>query len=369
MEKAYEYRIYPNKTQRMLLSKTFGCVRFVYNHFLALRKEAYENDNISLNYYDCANKLTSLKKNYEWLKEVDSTSLQSSLRNLDNAFKKFFKEHSGFPKFKSKKTNRFTYTSKCTNNNIEYLGRHIKLPKIGLLKTRNKLIPQGRILSATVRKEPSGRYYVTLCCQVDETKPFNRTCKSVGIDLGIKDFAILSNGAKIGNPKYLKKSLDKLAKLQQELSRKSKGSSNRIKARIRVARLYEHISNQRKDFLQKLSTELVRKYDVICIENLDVSKMIQDNQYARDIADVSWSEFVRMLKYKTEWYGKELIMVNTYYPSSQKCNYCGHVNHDVKDLSLRKWICPKCNTSHDRDINAAINILNEGIRLSQSKTA
>ena len=264
MEKAYKYRIYPNKKQKEIIAKTFGCCRFVYNKYLAKRIEMYENDKITFTYNMCSKDLTNLKKELEWLKEVDSTALQSSLRDLDSAYQKFFKEHTGYPKFKSKKTHRSSYKSKC---NIQYCDKYIKLPKLGMVKTKNKLIPQGRILNATVSQEPSGKYFVSLCCTDVEIEPFDKTGNTVGMDLGIKEFCITSDGEMTPNPKYLKKSLDKLAKLQRELSRKSKGGSNRNKARIKVARLHEHIVNQRKDFLQKLSTEIIRDNDVICIED------------------------------------------------------------------------------------------------------
>lgn len=362
MEKAYKYRIYPNKEQQILIAKTFGCCRFVYNYYLNKRIQDYKENKTSLNYYDCANNLKDLKKEFEWLKEVDAISLQSSLKNLDSAYQKFFKEYGGFPKFKSKKTHRFSYKTKNVNNNIQFLNNHIKLPKLGWVKTRDKQMPQGRILNATISQEPSGKYYCSICCTDVEIQPLPQTNDQVGIDLGIKDFAITSDGVKYNNPKYLQQSLDKLAKLQRSLSRKARGGSNRNKARTKVARLQEKIKHQRQDYLQKLSTELIRENDVICIEDLQVKNMVQNHKLARSISDVSWSEFTRQLQYKANWYGRKLIKVDRYFASSQTCSCCGEKFPITKDLSVRKWICPNCKSVLDRDINAAINILNEGLK-------
>ena len=372
-EKAYKYRAYPNKMQQEFFAKNFGCCRYVYNYYLSKSINQYKKSGKSLNYYDNTKDLKLLKQKDIFLKEVDSIALQSSLKDLDNAYKKFFMEHSGFPKFKSKKTHRYSYTTKNVNNNIEFLGKYIKLPKVGNVRIKNKHIPQGRILNVTVSQEPSGRYYVSVCCTNVDIQPLPTTNKKVGIDLGIKDFCTFNDGMNIHNHKYLQKNLDKLAKLQKSLSRKTRGSNNRNKARIKVARLQDHISNQRKDFLQQLSTQLVRDYDVIAIEDLDVKSILhnkdksltnkQNSANHRSAMDVSWSEFVRQLTYKCEWYGKTLVKIDRYFPSSQLCHCCGYQNLLIKDLSVRKWECPGCGTLHNRDTNAAINILNEGIRL------
>ena len=363
-EKAYKYRIYPNKKQQELIQKTFGCTRFVYNYYLDKRIKTYEQDKMTFTYNMCSKDLTQLKKELSWLKEPDKDSLQKSLKDLDMAYQKFFKEHSGYPKFKSKKDRHKSYRTSCTNNNICFENKHIKLPKLGLVKVRDKQIPQGRILNATISQESNGQYYCSLCCTDVEFVQYEKTSQNIGIDLGIVDFAILSNGAKIENPRFYEKSERKLAKLQRELSRKTIGSNRWNKARIKVAKLQKHISNQRNDFLHKLTTNIVKNFDVICIEDLDVKSMRETDSSLRNkrVGDVSWSEFRRMLTYKSQWYGKKLSVIDRYYPSSQVCHCCGHKD-GKKDENVRNWICPECHSELDRDVNAAINILNEGLRI------
>lgn len=363
-EKAYKYRIYPNKQQEELIQKTFGCCRFVYNYYLNKRKEYYEKDKATFTYNMCSKDLTQLKKELIWLKEPDKDSLQKSLKDLDIAYQKFFKEHSGYPKFKSKKDRHKSYRTSCTNNNIRFENKHIKLPKLGLVKVRDKQIPQGRILNATISQESNGQYYCSLCCTDVEFVQYEKTSQNIGIDLGIVDFAILSNGAKIENPRFYEKSERKLAKLQRELSRKTIGSNRWNKARIKVAKLQKHISNQRNDFLHKLTTNIVKNFDVISIEDLDVKSMRETDSNTRNkrVGDVSWFEFRRMLTHKSQWYGKKLSVIDRYFPSSQICHCCGHKD-GKKDESVRNWICPECHSELDRDVNASINILNEGLRI------
>ena len=362
-EKSYKYRIYPNKKQQELIRKTFGCTRYVYNYYLDKRKKLYETDTTTYTYVKCAKDLTQLKKEFEWLKEVDSVGLQTSLKDLDVAYKNFFSGSAGYPKFKSRKNRHQSYRTSFTNNNITFMDRHIKLPKLGLVKVRDKQVPQGRILNATISQEPDGQFYCSLCCTNVSFVQLSKTNQFVGIDLGLVDFAIFSDGIKIENPRFFEKSEKKLARLQRELSRKSIGSNRWNKARIKVAKLQKHISNQRKDFLQKLTTLIVKKYDIICIEDLDVKSMKETELTIRNkrVSDVSWSEFRRQLTYKSTWYGRALSVVDRYYPSSQICHYCGHID-GKKAETIRFWTCPKCNSKLDRDVNASINILNEGLK-------
>ncbi len=366
--KSYKYRIYPNKAQELLIQKTFGCARFVYNTMLAKKIEDYENNVKSMSKIDMNNYCNRiLKQEYKWLKEVDKNSLTNSLYNLDSSYQNFFRENKkgnnnqGFPKFKSKRNNRKSYKTNFTNNNIELFENHIKLPKLKKIKCKVDRNIKGRIISATISQSPSGNYYVSICCEVD-IQYKSKTNKQVGLDMGISHFCITSDSVKYDNHKYLKNSEKRLKFLQRELSRKSIGGSNRIKARIKVAKLHEKISNQRKDMLHKISSQIVTDYDVICREDLQVSNMLQNHKLAKSISDASWYEFFRQLEYKAEWYGKDIVKIDKFYPSSQICSNC-NVKDGKKELNIREWICKECGSVLDRDINASINILNEGLRL------
>ncbi|KXS47472.1 putative transposase [Halanaerobium congolense] len=362
VDKAYSFRIIPNKEQEELINKNIGCVRFVFNHFLAQSK-----DDKYLSYSKFAAQLPKLKQKYNWLREVDSISLQQSLKDLDKAFKRFFKGLAGFPKFKSKKNNKQSYRTqyfKRSNGteSIEIKNNKIKLPKLGWVKFRKSREVTGKIKNVTIRKSKAQKYYISICVQ-EEIKELPQKNKAIGIDLGLKNFLITSNGEVVSNPRTLSKYEKRIARLNKRLAKKEEGSNNWYKVKNKLARVHEKIANIRKDFLHKLSTKLIRENQTIVVESLKVKNMLKNSNLAKSISDVSWSKFVEYIEYKAEWYGRDLIKIDTFFPSSQLCSECGYQNKEVKDLSIREWECPKCHSIHDRDINASKNILQQGLEL------
>ena len=364
MLKAYKYRIYPNDGQKIQLAKTFGCCRFVYNQTLAYRKAVYEQEKKSVSKTDCNNYCNrELKNIYEWLKEVDKFALTNAIYNMDSAYQKFFKEHAGYPKFKSKHERHKSYTTNFTNGNIavDFENGKIKLPKLKEVKAKLHRGFHGKIKSATVSQVPSGKYYVSILVETEHEELPHRN-RNIGLDLGIKDLCITSDGIRYENPKIIKKYERKLSRLQRQLAHKEKGSRNYRKKKKEIALCHEKITNTRKDYLHKISHEIVSENQVIVSENLQIKNMVKNHHLAKSISDVSWYELTRQLEYKSKWNGREYVKIDTFYASSQLCSVCGHKNADTKDLAVREWICPNCGTKQDRDINAAKNILAEGLR-------
>ena len=365
-QKSYKFRLYPNQEQKQLFAKTFGCSRAIWNMMLADKIKHYEEAKEMLN-----NTPAQYKKEFPWLKEVDSLALANVQLNLQTAYKNFFRSGFGFPKFK-KKNHGQSYKTNNQKGSVALENSHIKLPKIGWVRVKAHRQIEGVIKSATISMTPTEKYYVSILCET-EIDPLPKTNSSVGIDLGISDFAILSTGEKIGNKRFFKQLSKKLAKEQKILSRKAlvakkegrklSDSKNYQKQRMKVAKIHEKIANQRRDFLHKLSTSIVKNHDIICIEDLSSKNLMKNRKLAKSIGDVSWSEFVGMLEYKANWYEKRVSKISRWYPSSQICSDCGF-SSDKKPLSVREWTCTNCGSRHDRDINASINILNEGLRLT-----
>jgi putative transposase len=349
-----------------MLAKTFGCVRLVYNYYLDRKIKLYSEEKTSMSYTQCATEMANLKNELIFLREVDSIALQQSLRHLDTAFQNFFRTPKvGFPKFKSKKKHKSSYTTTCINSNISIANGYIKLPKIGFVKLKqHRNIPSDyKLKSATVSQTPSGKYYVSVLFeyenQIQEIEPHS----FLGLDFSMHELYKDSNGNEPCYPRYYRQAEKRLKREQRKLSLMQKGSKNRDKQRVKVAKLHEKVANQRKDFLHKQSRQITNAYDCVCIENLDMKAMSQALNFGKSVSDNGWGMFTTFLKYKLEEQGKQLIKIDKFFASSQTCSCCGYKNPETKNLSIRAWDCPECGTHHDRDVNAAINIRNEGMRL------
>jgi putative transposase len=361
-KRAYKYRFYPTEEQRIILAQTLGCVRFVYNWGLSTRKTAYKERGETLSYNDLAAQLPDLKKQSPWLKDVSSVPLQQSLRHLDRAFVNFFEGRANYPTFKKKQNAQSaTYAS----NAFKWDGKALTLAKMNEsldIHWHRSLPKESKPSSVTITKDCANRYFVSILIEED-IKPLAVTPKMVGLDLGIKSMVALSTGESVGNPRFFQKDEKKLAKAQRRLSKKKKGSKNRNKARLKVARLHAGINDRRRDSQHKLSTRIVHENQVICVESLAVKNMVKNHYLAKVISDVGWSEFVRQLEYKAAWYGRTLVKIDRFSPSSKTCHACKHIL-DSLTLDRREWVCPQCGVVHDRDTNAALNILAEGLSVA-----
>ena len=357
--KAYKYRIYPTKRQEVLIAKHLGCCRFLYNYALDKKVKAYQKDKANISRYQIQAELPMMKKSdeYHWLSEVNSLSLQAALANLDSAFVKFFREKKGFPKFKSKKENRQSF-SIPQNTRVNYDEGKVYIPKFneGIKACFHRKF-EGLVKTSVIIRTSTGKYYISILVEVNEVdaapKPISEN-KAVGIDLGIKTFAVLSDGTEIQNHKYLKRSIKKVKRLQRSLSKKAKGSKNREKARLRLARAHERVCNQRNNFLHQVTHRLVANYDTICLETLSASNMVKNHHLAQALEDIAINRFNTLLEYKAKEYGVNILRIGRFEPSSKMCT-CGYINHDLT-LSMRTWKCPVCGAVHDRDLLAANNI-------------
>jgi putative transposase len=368
MLKAFQYRIYPNPSQSKALSKAFGCCRFLYNKALEHKKNTYESSKKSIYYNELATSfLKDLKQELIWLQETPSQALQQSLKHLDSAYKRFFKFKKGFPSFKSKYSKQSFSLPQFVK--INFKDSTISIPKIGTIKARLHRTFEGIIKTCTVSKTCTNKYYISVLVDNKEELPqIISGDKNIGIDLGIKTFATFSNGNKIDNPKFYHKSLRKLKALQKVLSSKIKGSSNYRKLKYKLAILHEKICNKRDNFLHQISKDIINNNHVIITEDLDIKSLLEKSytSMSRNIGDVSWSKFVQMLEYKAAWNGKRLIKIGRYEPSSKKCSECGNINSELK-LEDREWKCKSCGKEHDRDVNAAKNVLKFGMEQTELK--